>query len=231
MSTRHQTGAAETEEFDTYWTHGWKKCKKQPLVPLGESFLPISIFSLLLSHDISALAGTVLWRVGALATCIALAGATGALRSGNRAQLNKYLRYRVAAQGVTVVAAVAGTLMLTSKADDLKESQRRTALGQLPPSVDLVPSKHTSDSELPAPSIQTSSIATTTPHATSVDEAITMTGKGRFARPMRVSQALEETEKLPGAHRAPIKVSEFARRLERAEVLEGEAEKARAGKV
>ncbi|KAJ9115959.1 hypothetical protein QFC22_005102 [Naganishia vaughanmartiniae] len=200
MSTQHQTTTAETEEFDTYWTHGWKKCKKQPLVPLG-----------------------------ALATCIALAGATAALRSGNRVQFNKYLRYRVAAQGVTVVAAVGGTLMLTSKADDLKESQRRTALGELPPSIDLIPTKHTSKAQLAAPSIQTSSSTPPAPqhaHTTPVDEITTMTGKGRFARPMRVSQALEETEKLPGAHRAPIKVSEFAKRLERAEALEGETERA-----
>jgi 5-deoxy-D-glucuronate isomerase len=146
------------------------------------------------------------------------------------------------AQGVTVVAAVAGTLMLTSKADDLKESQRRTALGELPPSVDFVPSgssaagKRTSDINLAAPSIQTSSSPTTSSTSTAAaagasDETTAMTGKGRFARPMRVSQALEETEKLPGAHRAPIKVSEFAKRLERAEMLEGEAEKARAAKV
>lgn len=33
---------------------------------------------------------------GIVATCIALMGATGALRSGNRAQFNRYLRYRVA---------------------------------------------------------------------------------------------------------------------------------------
>jgi uncharacterized membrane protein len=34
--------------------------------------------------------------LGIVATCIALMGATGALRSGNRAQFNRYLRYRVA---------------------------------------------------------------------------------------------------------------------------------------
>ncbi|KAJ9093236.1 hypothetical protein QFC19_008442 [Naganishia cerealis] len=203
------------EEFDSYWSHGWKKCKKQPLVPLE-------------SPDTRPLPhGT-----GIVATCIALMGATGALRSGNRAQFNKYLRYRVAAQGVTVVAAVAGTLMLTNKADDLRDSQRRTALGELPPSIDLVPSslssatgntvKNTSDTALPAPSIQTSSSSSSATEGT--------TGTGRFARPMRISQALEETEKLPGAHRAPIKVSEFHRRLERAEQLEGEVERARAGK-
>lgn len=121
------------------------------------------------------------------------------------------------AQGVTVVAAVAGTLLLTNKADQLKDSQRRTALGELPTSADdlikgtmasvasEIPEKTTSDAALVAPSIQTQE-----------------TGKGRFARPMRMSQALEETERLPGVQHAPVKVSEFARRLEQAERLEGE---------
>lgn len=50
MSTQHQTGA-ETEEFDTYWSHGWKKCKKQPLVPLGELLLlPSSASSHISTH-------------------------------------------------------------------------------------------------------------------------------------------------------------------------------------
>lgn len=39
---------------------------------------------------------------------------------------------------------------------------------------------------------------------------------------MRMSQALEETERLPGVQHAPVKVSEFAKRLERAEQLEKE---------
>lgn len=134
---------------------------------------------------------------------------------------------RGSAQGVTVVAAVAGTLLLTNKADQLKESQRRTALGELPTSAadDLIKhtmasvateapltEKTTSDSALVAPSVQT-----TDPTATA-----TATAKGRFARPPRMSQALEETERLPGVQHAPVKVSDFARRLEQAEKLEGE---------
>ncbi|GHJ90167.1 hypothetical protein NliqN6_6569 [Naganishia liquefaciens] len=178
------TASPVEEDHDTYWSHGWNKCKQQPLVPLG-----------------------------IVATCIALMGATGALRSGNRAQFNRYLRYRVAAQGVTVVAAVAGTLLLTNKADQLKDSQRRTALGEPPSSTDSlihdtlasIPDKTTSDAALPAPSIQTQQ-------------------QGKFARPMRMSQALEETERLPGVKHAPVKVSEFAKRLERAEQLEKEVQ-------
>lgn len=118
----------------------------------------------------------------------------------------------LSAQGVTVVAAVAGTLLLTNKADQLKDSQRRTALGEPPSSADSliheslasIPDKSTSDAALPAPSIQT-----------------TQQG-GKYARPMRMSQALEETERLPGVQHAPVKVSEFAKRLERAEQLEKE---------
>lgn len=58
---------ASADQLDeTYWSHGWNKCKSQPFVPLG-----------------------------ILATCAALIGATGSLRSGNRVQFNKYLRMRV----------------------------------------------------------------------------------------------------------------------------------------
>lgn len=71
-----------------------------------------------------------------------------------------------------------------------------------------IPSKTTSDATLQGPSIQT--------------QDGTTSGKGKFARPPRMSQALEETEKLPGVHHAPVKVSEFAKRLERAEQLESE---------
>jgi hypothetical protein len=127
------------------------------------------------------------------------------------------------AQGVTVVAAVAGTLLLTNKADQLKDSQRRTAMG-VPPSTESdslisstlasIPSKTTSSSSLDAPSIQTQDGTLPIPNASAG-------GKGKFARPPRMSQALE-TEKLPGVHHPPVKVSEFARRLERAEQLESE---------
>ena len=43
---------------------------------------------------------------GILATVAALLGATSALQKGNRTQFNKMLRYRVAAQGLTVIAAL-----------------------------------------------------------------------------------------------------------------------------
>jgi hypothetical protein len=51
----------------TYIQYGWEKCKQQPLVPLG-----------------------------AVATTVALLGATASLRSGNRAKFQSFLRLRVA---------------------------------------------------------------------------------------------------------------------------------------
>ncbi|GAA6012338.1 hypothetical protein JCM11491_007099 [Sporobolomyces phaffii] len=44
--------------------------------------------------------------IGCLATVVALVAASSALQKGNRAQFNKMLRYRVAAQGLTVIAAL-----------------------------------------------------------------------------------------------------------------------------
>jgi hypothetical protein len=75
-----------------------------------------------------------------------------------------------------------------------------------------IPEKTTSGTSLAAPSIQTQTQET---------------GKGKYARPPRMSQALEETERLPGVQHAPVKVSEFARRLEQAERLEGEVSRAK----
>ena len=43
---------------------------------------------------------------GILATVVALVAASAALQKGNRTQFNKMLRYRVAAQGATVIAAL-----------------------------------------------------------------------------------------------------------------------------
>lgn len=45
-------------------------------------------------------------RAGCAATVAALLGASSALQKGNRNQFNKYLRLRVAAQGVTIIAAL-----------------------------------------------------------------------------------------------------------------------------
>ncbi|TXT07143.1 hypothetical protein VHUM_03313 [Vanrija humicola] len=63
--------------------------------------------------------------LGAIATTAALLGASASLRSGNRKQFQNFLRLRVAAQGVTVVAMVVGAFMLTEKAEDAAEKRAR----------------------------------------------------------------------------------------------------------
>ncbi|KAF8588579.1 hypothetical protein K439DRAFT_1629570, partial [Ramaria rubella] len=46
--------------------------------------------------------------LGVAATCVALIGATRKMQSGDRNSFNRWLRIRVIAQGVTIIAAVAG---------------------------------------------------------------------------------------------------------------------------
>lgn len=70
--------------------------KEEPLVPLGMTKLP----SL-----------TVLNSPGVLGTCAALLGAQRALRRGNSRRANRFFRYRVYAQGFTVLALVVGGFM------------------------------------------------------------------------------------------------------------------------
>ncbi|CAE6360961.1 unnamed protein product [Rhizoctonia solani] len=80
---------------ETYAQKGWRKCKEQPLVPIG-------IF----------------------ATCVALIGATKHLRSGDRTNFNRFLRFRVVAQGITVAACVGGTLVYGGYSKQEKDAER-----------------------------------------------------------------------------------------------------------
>jgi len=80
MASQVPTEAPPRVAGKTYWDKGWQKCKEQPFVPLG-----------------------------ALATCVALIGASQQFRTGNRQAFNRFLRFRVVAQGVTVVACVVGS--------------------------------------------------------------------------------------------------------------------------
>lgn len=59
--------------------------------------------------NLSQLGALTEGRVGILATCIAFVGATRQLRSGNRASFNRFLRFRVIAQGLTIAACVGGS--------------------------------------------------------------------------------------------------------------------------
>ncbi|BGP47857.1 hypothetical protein JCM10450v2_003722 [Rhodotorula kratochvilovae] len=78
-------GAAPAPER-TKWDKFIHKFKEEPLVPLG-----------------------------CAATVAALLGASSALQKGNRNQFNKFLRLRVAAQGVTIIAALGGSLYYQSE--------------------------------------------------------------------------------------------------------------------
>lgn len=49
--------------------------------------------------------------IGVLATCVALVGASQQFRGGNRESFNRFLRFRVVAQGVTIAACVIGSLV------------------------------------------------------------------------------------------------------------------------
>ncbi|BGP24387.1 mitochondrial hypoxia induced protein domain protein [Rhodotorula toruloides] len=88
------------------WEKFSKKFKEEPLVPIG-----------------------------CIATVAALLGASSALQKGNRTRFNQFLRFRVAAQGFTVIAALGGSLYYQSrrkaerKADELARQQEMEALG------------------------------------------------------------------------------------------------------
>ncbi|KZP01404.1 hypothetical protein CALVIDRAFT_532164 [Calocera viscosa TUFC12733] len=90
---------------ETYVQKGWRKCKEQPVVPLG-----------------------------VLLTCIAFLGATRSLRSGDKASFNRYLRFRVLAQGLTIVGCVAGAYWIGRESrlagkEKQKEAVRRGEWG------------------------------------------------------------------------------------------------------
>ncbi|GAA5943602.1 hypothetical protein JCM3775_005823 [Rhodotorula graminis] len=81
-----QAAPPPTGPAQTKWDKFIHKFKEEPLVPLG-----------------------------CFATVAALLGASSALQKGNRNQFNKMLRLRVAAQGVTVIAALGGSLYYQSE--------------------------------------------------------------------------------------------------------------------
>ncbi|KAM0752238.1 hypothetical protein T439DRAFT_324305 [Meredithblackwellia eburnea MCA 4105] len=95
---------------ETTWERLTKKFKEEPLVPLGIA-----------------------------ATVFALGGATSALQKGNRTQFNKFLRYRVAAQGLTIVAALGGSVYYSNQRRAVRLEERQARLDQAAQSSDQPP--------------------------------------------------------------------------------------------
>ncbi|GAA5965100.1 hypothetical protein JCM8115_006660 [Rhodotorula mucilaginosa] len=79
----------------TTWAKFSRKFKEEPLVPIG-----------------------------CLATVAALLGASSALQKGNRTQFNMFLRYRVAAQGLTLIAALGGSVYYGAQRRAQREADR-----------------------------------------------------------------------------------------------------------
>ncbi|KDN53614.1 hypothetical protein K437DRAFT_265668 [Tilletiaria anomala UBC 951] len=126
----------------------WRKMKDQPLVPIGS-----------------------------LLTCGALIAASNHLRKGNRDQFQRALRWRVGLQGLTVVAAVAGSLYYGAAAGPSSTSS--------PSSTKLCPSA----SDAPAPSTSMSTGASTSDTLSSIT-----TVPGRPATTLQASRAAERRE-------------------------------------
>ncbi|BFZ53339.1 hypothetical protein PYCC9005_000362 [Savitreella phatthalungensis] len=67
--------------------------------------------------------------VGLVATCAALFGASVAIRKGNQNSANKYFRWRIYAQGFTVVAMVAGSVFYgEARAEEKQKKQEAERL-------------------------------------------------------------------------------------------------------
>ncbi|GAA99325.1 uncharacterized protein L969DRAFT_102694 [Mixia osmundae IAM 14324] len=60
-------------------------------------------------------------------TCVALLAASVQMRKGDRKKMNKFLRYRVYAQGLTVLAALGGTVYYGTERSKRAAEQRDAA--------------------------------------------------------------------------------------------------------
>ncbi|KAK8865829.1 hypothetical protein IAR55_000977 [Kwoniella newhampshirensis] len=167
----------------------WKRCKAQPAVPIG-----------------------------CVATVGALLGATYHLRMGNRQRFNQFLRLRVYAQGLTVVALmIYGGVAFTGDQQRAQYIKSQIALGDLPPDTPypgrkdgIVRPKDTS-SFVPEPAALPGHLSTAVDAPPSLSREAP-TGPGG-AYPLRKEERM--------------KVSDFAKRLREAEALHKEEEGAK----
>ncbi|AFR93909.1 hypothetical protein J008_01784 [Cryptococcus neoformans] len=150
------------------------KCKEQPFVPLGAG-----------------------------ATVAALLGASYHLRKGNRTRFNQFLRFRIYAQGVTVVALLiygSQELAAREKAGVVKRKDDR-----------IVVYPQTSPFPAAPEPIMRSDEPSALPE--SLSSAVDVKSKPSDAYPLRKEERM--------------KVSEFAKRLKEAEALQKEEDASR----
>lgn len=89
----------------------FRKMREQPLVPIGEHDVAAhNICAEPYTHLPSSANSPPACNQGSLLTCGALIAASNHLRTGNRDQFNKALRWRVGFQGLTVLAALVGSV-------------------------------------------------------------------------------------------------------------------------
>ena len=135
------------------------------------------------------------------------------------------------AQGVTVVAAVAGTYFLTNKPQQVRDRRQQVLTNQLPPDPDSIVDTSPASNLIKPKTTSSSKLATTSLQTQSQSQEVSSSGApehNRFDRGPRISQAMQQTEKaLEGGEGAvkPRRVSEFGKRLEEAERLQRESEK------
>ncbi|KAG8906959.1 Respiratory supercomplex factor 1, mitochondrial [Tulasnella sp. 408] len=89
-------GIKEGVDFNTFFQRGLDKCKQQPLVPIGAA---ITVWSLL--------------------------GAVREFKRGNSQNVNRYLRFRVVAQGATVAAMLIGSVIYEKSLREQKEAEEK----------------------------------------------------------------------------------------------------------
>lgn len=97
----------------SFFQKGVEKCKQQPLVPLGAfPRLPRPSLALICLDQ------------GAAVTTWALLSAVREFKRGNSKNVNRYLRFRVVAQGATVAAMLIGSYVYEKSVAEQKEQEK-----------------------------------------------------------------------------------------------------------
>ncbi|KAG8902192.1 Respiratory supercomplex factor 1, mitochondrial [Tulasnella sp. 417] len=118
-------GIKEGVDFNTFLQRGFDKCKQQPLVPLGAA---ITVWSLL--------------------------GAVREFKRGNSQNVNRYLRFRVVAQGATVAAMLIGSVIYEKSIREQKEAEEKQEREKMMSILDSVGDGSSSQQPVPAPVVE-----------------------------------------------------------------------------